>query len=90
MQLAFALLSLGMIIAKSKDNTGSDVNIIFLVMMAALYGIIHFFITRNKISVDEEGITQSSLFIKNRKLLWNEILSSEIAFRFMGKSSKYQ
>ena len=90
MPLAFALLSLGMIIAKSKDNTGSDVNIIFLVMMAALYGIIHFFITRNKISVDEEGITQSSLFIKNRKLLWNEILSSEIAFRFMGKSSKYQ
>lgn len=88
--LSFALGVIGIIIVESKGNIDNEGNKIFLIMMALVYGVIYFIITRNKISVDEDGITQSSLFIKNRKLLWNEIISSEVIFRFRGKSGQYR
>ena len=87
--ILFTLLVVGIIIANNEGNFNSDTNKVFIVMMLALYGIIYFIITRNKISFNEEGITQNSLFIRNRIISWNEIISSKVFLRFGGKNSKF-
>ena len=86
----YALLIIGTIIANNEGSFNSDTNKVFIIMMLLIYGLIYFIITRNKIYFDEEGITQNSLFIRNRKFSWNEIVSSAVIFRFGGKSGHFK
>ena len=87
--ILFTLLVVGIIIAYNEGSIINETNKIFIMMMIAVYGIIYFIITRNKIYFDEEGITQNSLIIRNRKIYWSEIVSSRVFLRFGGKNGKF-